>query len=311
MSDSATELGSSCFVLRAPFDDASADVILRSSDGIDFRVYRLVLSLASSVFHDMFAFPQPKSEPETPIVLVSESAFVLDMALRFWYPGADPAVVQTLDGLRQTLEALIMKYNVQFIIPVAKKQLREYLTSDPVAVFAIACRHEWKEIALDAAKGSLKLPLRAFESARPAQLEYMTADTYHTLLQYHSECAKVAASATSTLQWATYLDIPGADCTNWADPIGCPRTGHWSFAHSTLAPLTAWFSAYLDGATDALSRCPAADLDSHHLLNVPIAMMGACSSCRVDGFPGLTKFIGILRAKIEQDISLIELKLDF
>ncbi|KAJ7195846.1 hypothetical protein B0H12DRAFT_987374, partial [Mycena haematopus] len=191
---------SSRSIVSAPFDDVDADVILRSSDDIDFHVYRLVLCLASSVFKDMFAFPQPNSEPTIPIVHVSESALVLDMALRFWYPGAEPAAVRTLDELRQILEAL-MKYNVEFAIPLAKKRLREYLASDPVAVFSIACRHEWKDIALDAARCSLKLPLRAFEADRPAQLRYMTADTYHTLLQYHSECAKVAAAATSSLQW--------------------------------------------------------------------------------------------------------------
>lgn len=42
-----------------PFDKASADCILRSADQahVDFRVYRLVLSLASSVFESMFSLP--------------------------------------------------------------------------------------------------------------------------------------------------------------------------------------------------------------------------------------------------------------
>ncbi|KAJ7358194.1 hypothetical protein DFH08DRAFT_953382 [Mycena albidolilacea] len=302
---------SSQFIPSSPFNDTDADVILRSSDGVDFHVYRLVLSLASSVFRDMFAFPTPQSEPTIPTVQVSESALVLDAALRFWYPGAEPTAVQTLDLLRDALEVLVLKYNMRFVIPLAKQQLREYIGSDPVAVFSIACRHEWKDIALDAAKGSLKLPLRAFDEARPAQLEYMTAGTYHTLLQYHSECAKVATAATSSLQWATYLNIPGADCTNWTDPAACPRTGHWSFAHSTMAPLTAWFSTYLDGATAVLSRCPTASLDSPDLLTLPIAKMGPCSSCRVDGFSGLIKFLDVLRAKIDKDIGSIELELNF
>ncbi|KAJ6493254.1 hypothetical protein C8R45DRAFT_989231 [Mycena sanguinolenta] len=302
---------SSSFIASAPFDDGDADVILRSSDGVDFHVYRLVLSLASSVFKDMFAFPQPNSQSTIPEVQVSESAFTLDMALRFWYPGAEPAAVRTIDDFRQILEVLVMKYNVQSVIPLAKKHLREYLQRHPVGVFSIASRHEWKDIALEAAKCSLRLPLRAFEAAgRPAQLEYMTADTYHTLLEYHAHCAQVAAGMTSSLQWAECQDAPGANCPNWTDPAACPRTGHWSFAHSTMAPLTAWFSAYLDGATRALARCPTARLDSPDLLEVPIAKMGACSSCRVNGFLGLMKFIGILRNKIDEEITLVNLNLD-
>ncbi|KAF7362657.1 BTB domain-containing protein [Mycena venus] len=316
MSDSDSDLttapSSPRFITRSPFDDggAGADVILRSSDGIDFHVHRLVLSLASSVFKDMFAFPQPDSDPVIPTVQVSESARILDLVLRFWYPGAEPTVVQTLDDLRETLEALIMKYDVKFVVPSAKKKLREHLADDPVAVFSIACRLQWKDVALEAAKESLKLPLRAFESERPRQLQYMTAETYHTLLQYHSECAKVAASATAALQWANCQDIPGVNCTNWADPIACPRTGHWTFAHNTMAPLTAWFSAYLDGATGVLSRSPAARLDSVDLLSLPLTKLGSCSSCRVDGFLELMNFLEILRAKIDGDINSIELKLD-
>ncbi|KAF7350681.1 BTB domain-containing protein [Mycena sanguinolenta] len=123
----AVDSTSSGFVISSPFDDTDADVILRSSDGVDFHVYRLVLSLASSVFKDMFGFPQPNSEATIPTVQVTESALILDMALRFWYPGAEPAALRTIDDLRQILEVLIMKYNVHSVIPQAKKHLREYL----------------------------------------------------------------------------------------------------------------------------------------------------------------------------------------
>ncbi|KAJ6592773.1 hypothetical protein B0H19DRAFT_1245599 [Mycena capillaripes] len=311
MSDTTITDPNSCrFTVRSPFDNASADLILRSSDGIDFHVHRLVLSLASSVFTDMFTVPQPFSEPGVPTVQMAESSVVLDMALRFWYPGAEPPTVQTLDELRAVLETLVMKYDMHFFLHAAKKHLRGYLEDDPVAVFAIACRHEWKDIALEAARCSLRLPLRTFQSARPAQLKYMTADTYHTLLHYHSECGRVAASATSSLQWVTYAHIPGGECTNWTDPMACPRTGHWSFAQNTMAPLTAWFVAYLNSATDVLSSSPAARLDSPDLLATPIAKMGTCSSFRVDGFSGLMKFVAILRAKIEGDINTVELNLE-
>ena len=38
----------------APFDSLHADVILRSSDNIDFRTFKLLLSLASPFFEGMF-----------------------------------------------------------------------------------------------------------------------------------------------------------------------------------------------------------------------------------------------------------------
>ncbi|KAI0272559.1 hypothetical protein BC834DRAFT_857294 [Gloeopeniophorella convolvens] len=36
-----------------PFDDADADIILRSTDNVDFRVYSVILSKASAVFRDL------------------------------------------------------------------------------------------------------------------------------------------------------------------------------------------------------------------------------------------------------------------
>ena len=38
-----------------PFDDPNADVILRSRDNVDFRTFKLMLSLASEFFKDMFS----------------------------------------------------------------------------------------------------------------------------------------------------------------------------------------------------------------------------------------------------------------
>jgi hypothetical protein len=77
-----------------------------------------------------------------------------------------------------------------------------------------------------------------------------------------------------------------------------------------MAPLTAWFSTYLDGATVVLSRSPTASLDSPDLLTLPIAKMGSCSSCRLDGFSGLIKFLDVLRAKIDKDIGSVSIILD-
>ncbi|KAJ7142264.1 hypothetical protein C8R44DRAFT_192014 [Mycena epipterygia] len=129
------------FVLQPPFDDPGADIILRSSDRFDFHVRRLVLSLASPFFRDMFTLPQPIPECPVPIIPVSESARVLNRSLRFWYRGTKPILGRTLDELREMLETVIRKYDMQFTIPLAK-QLRGPLAQDPVAVFAIAFRHE-------------------------------------------------------------------------------------------------------------------------------------------------------------------------
>ena len=77
----------------APFDHAKADIILRSSDNIDFRVFKLFLSLASPFFETLFDIPQPDEENGDQeikdglvVVPVTEDSKTLDALLRFCYP---------------------------------------------------------------------------------------------------------------------------------------------------------------------------------------------------------------------------------
>src|SRR5271168_4821755 len=76
-----------------PFDHPSADVILRSSDKepVDFRVHKLLLSLASPFFSEIFSLPQPS----TPSVYSDECRD----------PGGLPVVQMTDD--RETLHLLL------------------------------------------------------------------------------------------------------------------------------------------------------------------------------------------------------------
>jgi BTB/POZ domain len=50
----------------APVSQHGSDVILRSSDHVDFYVYKIVLSLVSPFFEDMFSLPQPPNRTEPP-----------------------------------------------------------------------------------------------------------------------------------------------------------------------------------------------------------------------------------------------------
>ena len=72
-------------------DMANADIIIQSCDSINFRVHKLVLSLSSPFFGDMFSLPQPsESDQEVvdglPVVRLSEDAEVLKCLLTMLYP---------------------------------------------------------------------------------------------------------------------------------------------------------------------------------------------------------------------------------
>ena len=115
----------------APFDHAKADIILRSSDNIDFRIFRLFLSLASPFFETLFDIPQPAEEngdqelkDGLPVISVAEHSKTLDALLRFCYPCtlADDPKLEVLQDAMDILEAA-RKYSLDVIEKKARKAL--------------------------------------------------------------------------------------------------------------------------------------------------------------------------------------------
>ncbi|KAF8472310.1 hypothetical protein DFH94DRAFT_655574 [Russula ochroleuca] len=72
-----------------PFDVPNANLIIRSSDFVDFRVHQPVLSMASPVFKDLLSLPQP-SDSETVdgllVVQLSEGSELLNSLVSMLYP---------------------------------------------------------------------------------------------------------------------------------------------------------------------------------------------------------------------------------
>ncbi|KAJ7257448.1 hypothetical protein C8J57DRAFT_1648520 [Mycena rebaudengoi] len=189
------------FIPDYPFSEASdADCILRSSDGVDFHVYRAILSLVSPIFRSMFSLPQQADAPKAPVIDVAEDSDILDKALRFFYPGAQP-IVATLDELRCIIEILVSKYDMECVeSETAKDHLALYLPESPLAVYCIAVAHQWEDMAMLAAKESLKLRLRAHDTVAPPELNRIPAAAYHNLLHYHYRCGVAAKSRTQILR---------------------------------------------------------------------------------------------------------------
>ncbi|KAF8555639.1 hypothetical protein OG21DRAFT_1483687, partial [Imleria badia] len=115
----------------APFDHEKADIILRSSDNIDFRVFKLFLSLASPFFETLFDIPQPDEENGDQeikdglvVIPVTEDGKTLDALLRFCYPCtlADDPNIEVLKDAMDVLEAA-RKYSLDVIETKARKAI--------------------------------------------------------------------------------------------------------------------------------------------------------------------------------------------
>ena len=72
-----------------PFEVPDANIIIRSSDNIDFRVHKSLLAMASPFFKDLLSLPQPSDSEIVdglPVVRLPESSELLNNLLSILYP---------------------------------------------------------------------------------------------------------------------------------------------------------------------------------------------------------------------------------
>jgi len=171
------------------FTADDADIILRASRcdaPRDFHVHKIILSIASPVFKDMFGVPQPappasSAEAMVPIINVDDTPEDLEVFLRVIYPLGSPTM-PTLDAISDALVTLD-KYQVQggSLQPLRSLLVSlEFLENDPIRVYSLACRWGFKEEADLAAPytSSLDVLGRICEE----DLRRMTGVEYHRIL---------------------------------------------------------------------------------------------------------------------------------
>ena len=306
-----------------PFNEPHADVILRSSDNTDFRVYKNILSLASPFFRDLFSLPQPPIEPRTGsadntadehrdgllVIPLAEDAQTVEFMLRSIYPVRSPKI-EKLSDLRFVLEAS-RKYDIEAFDGVAEQALVDALEIDPVGVYAIACRFGLLDIARQAIPCTLEHPIFQFSEA----IQFMNAEQYRLIVKYHYECGFAATKVVSSRDWFsvcgnTMIRARSAPCSCYVrDPLDIDPSNRITI---WMAPAFVWHT--LDHVKAKLlyapSRTSVMDISSQ-----PIGTTASHRCGYYDGKPVLTDGIASFRkclatavaeavAKASYDISI-------
>ena len=72
-----------------PFRVPDANIVIRSSDLVDFRVHKSVLAMASPIFRDTLSLPQPSDSEIVdglPMIRISEDSELLNCLFSILYP---------------------------------------------------------------------------------------------------------------------------------------------------------------------------------------------------------------------------------
>ena len=213
----------------APFDYDDADAILRSSDQVDFRVHRIILSTFSPFFKTMFSLPQPDaasiSRKQNPVVDLPENSRTIAALLTPIYQADSVATEPTsLDDLIIALAAA-KKYDMAVVSRhlITKFARSKAVQDDPMVAFCVAYSHELGEAARVAAKASLKHRMNLDNIVD--QLQFLNGAAFPQLYKYHRACSAAAAAAVSgsELYWITSSDSISS-WQNLANNPQCPKS---------------------------------------------------------------------------------------
>ncbi|KAF9649053.1 hypothetical protein BDM02DRAFT_3062287, partial [Thelephora ganbajun] len=182
------------------FDAPDADIILRAlgPPKRDFRVHKLILSLASPVFKDMFSLPQPdeptsdeSSVAKIEIVEVADPAHALYIVLRVIYPFTPPSYGGNLDTLVECL-VIADKYEIKGAMSQLRSALLQSDVSQSLRVYAIASRFGFANLAESASRLILSSVRLTKIPKLPNDFEFVSATAYHQLVRQRASYLEVA-----------------------------------------------------------------------------------------------------------------------
>ncbi len=207
----------------------NADVILQSSDLVNFRVHSSVLVASSPLFRDMFTLPQPQdgTRPapyELPVVHLSEDAEVLNSLFSTLYP-VPPEIPHSRDNILALLAAA-KKYDMDAAQSAIRMEInRKGLLSSTNAaevfqVYAVACNKGLIPEMESSARLSLAYPL-TFESLGDA-LQSFEGWALRDLANFRRHSIRTFAS-----NLKIFLECRSGPSKIWAGCHGAETRPYW------------------------------------------------------------------------------------
>ena len=232
----------------------NGDIILRSSDAEEFRVFRWPLQHLYPGFSDMFDLPNPavappQDPPSPPVLQMNETAVVIEALLRLSHPVAPPTVKDsyTMTAVTEALIKLRAEQRCRWWIRTTAEHL---IRENPWAMYAIFlvfgrknCDYNFNPEVRFAARGTVGRPvIRPWKEAR-----LITAADYERLLVYHSECKNSFLKTQKEMWGKVGRNWPWFDCACPSSRADICVEGFWV----NVAP---WFLDFRLRAVEALSN---------------------------------------------------------
>lgn len=229
----------------SPFDHPDTDIIIRSADGGEFRMFKIDLTRASPVFKDLLSIPQPPptTNPEDykyglPVVPLSEPSDVLKVLLQWCMPGSRPT--PSLDNV-VALAMAGRKYECGILVEECRVPLLRAAVQNPVRIYALACILGFEDIVRRAALLCLRLPMSQIADTPCHELDIISAHAFRRLIKYRILCSN------TVLQYVTDWATMGAGHCIWENYCTkcTPALVYRTDRHGTARGIHQWWDKYL------------------------------------------------------------------
>ncbi|EIM91845.1 uncharacterized protein STEHIDRAFT_164284 [Stereum hirsutum FP-91666 SS1] len=321
-----------------PFNDSDADLIIRSSDNIDFRVYRAILFKASPTLRAIItgnaslASSERETRDNLQLVRINESRSTLTLLFGIIYPGDSPDFENITLGQSVTLLCALDRYiNISSIPRTIDSIMDNVIKKKPHLAFSLARRFSLaEETAEKAAIETLRFsPLTPIQRIQDEHLsEYMTSGLFDDLACYHRQAVRATSTVIrsflpeSTTLRSVYFpfartgNAPSADIRQWHErcyscslcfKCHCPRQdmiGQPQGPHQQVFNIPQYVIDYLTQCGAALNDKPHWDtmLADNRLLAAPLRTADDCKGCKWRARVEMPIFRKLVADKIEMEI---------
>jgi hypothetical protein len=245
------------FVVDAgpPFNSPTADVIIRSSDSVDFRTSQGALSYVSPYFEKLFegdavddaVDPSDSLKDGILVVPIQVDSDTLRAILLRCIPGRAPEL--TMEGTRKALD-VAMKYDMPLVTKALLTRQPQLLSIDPslaIVAFCVGCHYDWDKVVELGARSSLSFAITDFP--REETMKWCTMLQYHELLDFRRRCVDAVTPLCDDISW-------------WRDS----DCNHTKICHRSRESHNDYIRTYFSRAKDALRDRPAGFVVQAHTL---------------------------------------------
>ncbi|KAI6013539.1 hypothetical protein EDC04DRAFT_691404 [Pisolithus marmoratus] len=284
-----------------PFNHAKADVILRSSDNVDFRPSEGKLK-------------DTETRDGLPVLPISEDSRTLDALLRFCYP-CSLTEIPPLNHFKDVIKVLeaAQKYSLDAVENTIRKALFNpaILEANPLRCFAIARQAHMREETILSAKYSLRTSLIPdwFE-----EIGMITSTDLLALCAYHQKCGKAVQILKLNYSWIeghyqSRAAVPWIFGETAGRNCGCPRSNTIRlFSQGHLV----WWEEFMETTFQTLKEKPCAQTVYESAeKTIEEVRRRNCQSCSPNIATVMKQFADMFAKKVEELVAEVELHVTY